>query len=136
MAEFDPTLIPLREDGTRFFSGLSIPESIAINSTYGMGKTLPPEDAFIKLFISKLSDYQKKILLASGSKPKRWESILRHAKVKPRFVIIARSAYTRPCFKGRDMSLLYEYKSNQKGYCLTTAGKIVQDYIKKGLNRG
>jgi hypothetical protein len=136
MVELDFSKIPVRADGTRWLSGLSIPESIAINSIYGRTPPeLKREDYLLKGFVARLSDHQKKIILASSTKPKNWSSVLRHAKVKPQCVMIGRSLYSRPSFRSRDFTLLYNSDTDGR-YRLTSAGKLVQDYIKAEIKRG
>lgn len=130
--DFSGTLV--RSDGARWLSGLSIPESIARNSIFGKLKPLP-EISLLSRYVAKLSPYQKKIILASSVRPKSWSGILRHAKVTPRCVKIGRCLYNRPSFRSGDFKLLYHV--SEKGMCsLTSAGKVVQDYIKAGLKRG
>lgn len=130
--DFSGTLV--RSDDKRWLSGLSIPESITRNSIIGKLKPLP-EISLLSRYVDKLSPYQKKIILASSIRPKSWSGILRHAKVTPRCVKIGRCFYNRPSFRSGDFELLYH--GGEDGACsLTSAGKIVQDYIKAGSKRG
>lgn len=94
---FDPYVIPVRKDGTRLLSGLTINESLVINSVYGR---LSSQDGYSRLyaFVGKMTDDQKKIILACGKKPKSWSAILRHAKVKPRPRVGKAGIYDIPIF--------------------------------------
>jgi len=134
MTGFDPTVTPLRKDGTRWLSGLSVAESIARNSMFGKFKTYK-EVNMPNIFADRLSPQQKKILLASGSTPKSWRTILRHAKVKPRVPVTKGAIYDRPWFRGQDMVFLYTNDCAGK-FRLTIAGMIIRDCIKRGLNHG